>query len=203
MMIYFRFVMLVFLSFIASCGKTDFKSGTAKTGDKTGITSYNDSRSTQAPREGCQAFFTGLIVADISIVNNISKVFTLDENSEWVGEGKYADNSIAFPNSIASTFDGIAIDKGTKVTIYEKPNFEGRILFEEEGPYIVNNVRFYGSNLVCYSGEANCNKNETYNQIAMRDWSPNLQKKFPQSTRHFSTSDMHTWSSGSVSVDCK
>ena len=45
----------------------------------------------------------------------------------------------AFPKSHKQTFDGIAIGNGTRVIIYEKPDFKGNILLDKSGPIITTN----------------------------------------------------------------
>lgn len=144
-------------------------------------------RKGKAPRIGCRAFFTGGIVGDAK-KKGVSVVYQIDRNSEYVGEGEYPDNTKAFPKAVASTFDGIAIDKGTRVIIYSKKNFKGKILLDIKGPAIINNVKWKSNP-----------KYNIYNKKVLRG---SLQSAFPISCRHWSKSDMQPWSYGSVKVIC-
>ena len=64
-------------------------------------------------------------------VSYTSEVYVEDRFSEYVGPGLYTDNTLAFPKAIATTFDGIAIDKGTKVTIYSKKILKVRFFMKK------------------------------------------------------------------------
>jgi hypothetical protein len=142
----------------------------------------------QPPRENCRVFFTGLVVGGSAEAYNISKIYELDEASEFVGAGDYPDNTKAFPNSVRQTFDGIAIDAQTRLTIYSQKNFKGEILLDTVGPIIINNVLW---------------KNDTrYNHCNTDDFPEALQKTYPQSKRIWSKSDMHDWSFGSCKITC-
>lgn len=140
------------------------------------------------PEGNCQAYFTGLVVADKYESVGISEAYKLDGYSEYVGAGLYPDNTQAFPKSVDSTFDGIAIAKGTKVTIYSDKNFKGTILYEKVGPAIINNKLWqYDSR---------------YYPAVNRTWKEPLQTEFPFSVREWSQSNMHDWSFGSLKVEC-
>lgn len=143
----------------------------------------------QKPREGCRAFFTGLVVGGEFQDGDISEIYKLDNYSEYVGEGDYPDNTKAFPKSVATTFDGIAIDKGTQVIIYSKKNFKGKILLDKTGPAVINNVLWKND-----SRYSHCNT-DTYKEP--------LQSNFPQSVREWSETNMQEWSYGSLKVICK
>lgn len=142
----------------------------------------------QKPKEGCRAFFTGLVVGGEFKDGHISKVYQEDAFSEYVGAGEYPDNEKAFPKSVETTFDGIAIDSGTRVIIYKEKNFKGKILLDKTGPAIINNVIW---------------KNDPrYSHCNTEDYKDDLQKNFPQSVRVWSETDMQTWSFGSLKVIC-
>ena len=121
-------------------------------------------------------------------VSYTSEVYVEDRFSEYVGPGLYTDNTLAFPKAIATTFDGIAIDKGTKVTIYSQKDFKGEILYEKVGPAIINNSiwRDY----------------DVYRKPVERSWKEPLQTIYPQSVREWSVGNMHPWSNGSLMVEC-
>lgn len=141
------------------------------------------------PREGCRAFFTGLIVGDEYKPNDVSEIYKVDKFSEYVGEGNYPDNTKAFPKSVKYTFDGIAIDKGTRVIIYSGKNFSGTVLLDKKGPAIINNVKW---------------KNDSrYSQYNTKRYKEPLQSNFPVSVREWSKSNMQSWSNGSVKVICE
>lgn len=136
----------------------------------------------------CKVFFTGLVIADHQSNNGISEVYVLDSFSEYVGAGEYPDNTVAFPNAVASTFDGIAIDKGTKITIYSGKNFTGKILYEKVGPAILNNILW---------------KNDSrYGPKVDTTWKEPLETEYPRSVRSWSNSNMHNWYYGSTKIEC-
>lgn len=142
----------------------------------------------QPPRENCRVFFTGLLASGRSKKGHESKIYELDEASEFVGAGDYPDNTKAFPNSVRHTFDGIAIDAQTRLTIYSQKNFKGEILLDTVGPIVINNVLW---------------KNDTrYSHCNTDDFPEALQKTYPQSKRIWSKSDMHDWSFGSCKITC-
>lgn len=107
--------------------------------------------------------------------------------SEYVGAGNYSLNRNAFPKATMYTFDGIAIDAGTKVTVYSQPNFEGKILYEKVGPAIINNGIW---------------KDYSQASSVMADWKEPLQSNYPQSVREWSDTNMHNWPSGSMIIEC-
>lgn len=119
--------------------------------------------------------------------NNISVAYVVDKYSECVGEGSYSKNSEAFPNAVKTTFDGIAIDDGTRVIIWEKENFQGKVLLDQTGPAIINNVNW----------KSDTRYNGTMTKI-FKD--KDLQELYPQNRRFWSISNMHDWSKGSVKV---
>ena len=142
----------------------------------------------QAPQENCRVFFSGLIVGGQAVQSNISEVYVLDGSSEFVGAGEYPDNIKAFPNSVSTTFDGIAIDAKTRLIIYSKPNFQGQVLLDIDGPVIINNIKW---------------KNDSrYNHCNTDIFPANLQNTYPQSVRRWSNSNMHDWSFGSCKIMC-
>ena len=51
--------------------------------------------------------FTGLVVGGTFVDDNISVVYKVDKFSEYVGQGSYPSNKLAFPKAVKSTFDGI------------------------------------------------------------------------------------------------
>eukprot|EP01083_Nonionella_stella_P217843 781757_1 len=139
------------------------------------------------PKESCRAYFTGLVVGGTYVANHNSVVYQIDACSEYVGQGEYPKNREAFPKAVASTFDGIAIDRNTRVVIYEKENFEGKILLDARGPKIVNNGTW-----------KNDSRYDHCNTDIFPD--PELQKNFPIDVRIWTETDMHQWSYGSVKI---
>jgi hypothetical protein len=143
----------------------------------------------QPPKQNCRVHFSGLVMGGKYVHENISEIYKEDFASEYVGEGFYANNTSAFPKSVRTTFDGIAIDKGTQLIIYSQPNFKGSVLLDIKGPAIINNVKW---------------KNDSrYNRCNTENYSSNLQSNFPQSVRYWSKSDMHDWSYGSCKIICR
>lgn len=140
------------------------------------------------PRENCRVHFSGLLMGGKYIANFVSKIYKVDNYSEYVGEGEYPDNAKAFPKAVFHTFDGIAIDSGTRLIIYEKKNFKGKILLDVRGPKIINNV--FRKNMPIAV--------QTHDEIY-----PNtLQQKYPKKVREWSSSNMIEWNTGSCKIVC-
>jgi len=141
----------------------------------------------QPPCENCGVFFTGRLVGEkVQNSKGLSIPYFVDEWSEYVGSGEYPDNTKAFPKAVGSSFDGIAIDKGTRLIVYSKPNFKGEVLLDTKGPIIINNKIFKGS----------------YLYVETIEFPEDIQNKFPPSKRIWSETDMQPWSNGSVKIIC-
>ena len=144
------------------------------------------------PENECRAHFSGLLMSDQFKHNLKSKLFVIDDASEYVGEGEYPRAIEAFPKSDKATFDGIGIDKGTRVIIYEKQFFKGKVLLDEIGPIIISNKkRLEEENLKNIVLENNS-----------KVFSNDLNNLFPPSKRVMSKSNMFDWSKGSLKVIC-
>jgi len=118
----------------------------------------------------------------------ISKIYEIDFLSEYVGEGDYPQNEKAFPKAVFHTFDGIAIDKGTRLIIYSKSNYQGEVLLDVLGPKIILNVLW---------------KNDSQANHCLTDVFPHdLEQNYPRSARMWSSGNMHKWSSGSCRIIC-
>jgi hypothetical protein len=149
------------------------------------------------PRKDCRVFVSDCFVGDKIIENNVSIIYEVDEASEYVGEGSYPKNKVAFPKAggDGNTFDGIAIDKGTRVIIYSEQNFSGKILLDIEGPVIINNGgRYRDSNHPDFKIIIDEINNKVFNSA--------LQTNFPQNKRLISETDMSEWSNGSMKIIC-
>jgi hypothetical protein len=143
----------------------------------------------EKPKEGCRAFFSGGLVSGHYEDHGISEVYVIDEFSEYVGAGEYPDNEVTFPKAVAQTFDGIAIDSGTRVIIYRKKNFKGEILLDKTGPAIINNIIW--------------KEDSRYEKCNTETFKEPLQSNFPVSCREWSDENMHDWSYGSLKVICE
>ncbi len=144
---------------------------------------------TSQPEVGCRAFFAGTLISDEQMTGHISEVYVVDKYSEYVGAGEYPDNSVAFPKAVKTTFDGIAVDQGTRVVIYSKKNFQGSVLLDVTGPAVINNVTW--------------KTNSSIKDFCTKKFKEPLETNFPKSTRRWSKTNMHSWSNGSVKVICK
>jgi len=107
-----------------------------------------DGEKVQKPKQNCRAFFSGRLVTDNKKYAE-TVVFEPNSESEYVGSGEYPRAINAFPNSAKATFDGIAIDKNTRVIIYSEINFKGNILLDENGPALINNIIWKNNKLNC------------------------------------------------------
>lgn len=141
------------------------------------------------PTKNCGVHFSGLVLSDEESDVGISKIFAFDYGGEYVGSGYYPYNTKAFPKAVGHTFDAIAVDKGTHLIMYSKPNFEGDVLLDVVGPMLITNEKW---------------KNDPrYNSVATKTFSPDLQALFPLSRRQWSSSNMHNWSNGSCKIICE
>jgi hypothetical protein len=140
------------------------------------------------PVDNCRAHFSGTLLSDVVVSGHISKIYIEDEKGEYVGEGEYPSNKSAFPKAVASTFDGIAIDDGTRVVIYSEANFKGTVVLDLTGPAVINNVK--------WKEEARI-KNFTTKTFA-----GDLESNFPKSCRIWSSTNMNNWDTGSLKVIC-
>lgn len=144
------------------------------------------------PTNNCRAHFSGLLMTDNFQSGNHTEIYQLDESSEYVGEGEYPRAINAFPKAHESSFDGIAIDNGTRVIIYSEENFTGDILLDETGPVIITNkIRIEDDNT----------KSEVINNNQKIFKEP-LNSNYPPSCRKMSKSNMFEWSKGSLKVIC-
>lgn len=144
------------------------------------------------PTNQCRAHFSGLLMSDEFRKGWKTEIFKLDNSSEYVGEGEYAKAILAFPKSHAATFDGIAIDKGTRVIIYSMENFQGDILMDETGPVIITNKIRIEDPTIIDSVQVN-------NRKIFKGY---LEELFPANVRKISSSNMFEWSQGSLKVIC-
>lgn len=140
------------------------------------------------PRKNCRVHFAGTLLADVPISGHISKIYRPDKYSEYVGAGEYPSNKKAFPKAVKTTFDGIAVDKGTRVIIYSKENFKGKVLLDVTGPAVINNNKWKNDRRI--------------KDFRTRRFKGGLQSNFPPSCRRWSKSNMNSWSNGSVKIIC-
>ena len=94
----------------------------------------------KVPQENCGVHFSGLFMGSSYKSGFTSEIYKVDDCSEYVGSGFYPDNELAFPKAVFSTFDGIAIDKGTRLIIYSQKKYQGKILLDIIGPAVINNI---------------------------------------------------------------
>jgi len=140
------------------------------------------------PQRNCGVHFSGTLLSDVANGGHISKIYEPDQYGEYVGDGKYANNQAAFPKAVKFTFDAIAVDKGTHLKVYSKPNFQGELLLDVHGPYLINNVKW---------------KNEArISNFTTKTFIPELEANYPPSCRHWSESNMNEWDYGSVIITC-
>ncbi len=145
-------------------------------------------KNVEPPRKNCRAHFSGTLLADIPITGHISKIYTPDKYGEYVGEGEYPNNNTAFPKAVKYTFDGIAVDKGTRIILYSKENFQGTVLLDIKGPAIINNSKWKDERRI--------------RDFKTRNFANGFQSQFPTSCRSWSKGNMNDWSKGSIKVIC-
>ena len=141
------------------------------------------------PKENCRVHFSGGVMGGEQNEVGITQIYKKDRLSEYVGGGYYSDNTVAFPKAVAHSFDGIAIDNGTRLIIYSGKNYTGSVLLDIQGPAVINNIKW--------------KNDERYSQINTVEYPTNLQRNFPPSVRKWSLTDMHNWSKGSCKIICQ
>ncbi|MCQ2973797.1 MAG: carboxypeptidase-like regulatory domain-containing protein [Bacteroidales bacterium] len=140
------------------------------------------------PRKNCGVHFSGTLLSDTEIKGHISKIYEPDKYGEYVGDGNYPSNAAAFPNAVKYTFDAIAVDKGTHLTIYSKPNYQGKVLLDVKGPALINNVKW---------------KNESrIKDVCDKTFRGEFEANFPKNCRQWSSENMNTWDFGSSKITC-
>lgn len=138
-----------------------------------------------SPQAGGRVHFSGGLFWDRFLTGWCTEAYLEDQYSEFVGVGRYPYNKKAFPKAIASTFDSVAVDAGTRVRIYSEPNFKGELLWDKVGPAIVCNTAYL----------------KHHRSRLFSTWNEPLNTIFPCDVREFSTSNMHDWASGSVIIE--
>jgi hypothetical protein len=143
----------------------------------------------EAPRANCRVHFSGGVIAGTSnLTVGISQIYKLDIMSEYVGEGQYPDNTKAFPKAVSTSFDGIAIDRGTHLIIYSQKNYKGEIVLDAYGPIIINNEKWREIGI--------------YDSEIKKTYPEPLESNYPKNKRIWSNSDMWNWSYGSCKIMC-
>jgi len=149
----------------------------------------------ECPEAGARVHFTGGLVLDHFVTSYCSEPYVEDSYSEYVGVGRFPDNSKAFPKAIAASFDGVIVDAGTRVTIYSEANFQGSVLWDRVGPAIVVNNAHTGLSFKDNSGDTS-----TYREKLLRQWKEPLNIVFPPEVREFSETNMYSWHTGSLVI---
>lgn len=132
--------------------------------------------------------FTGALISDeFSNSKGTSKAFDMkDRYSNFLRPGKYNVLLHELQKSSYHTLDGIAIPANTRLIVYKNQYCTGEILLDITGPAIVNNV------IWSYT--------DAYKEVNTKDFNAELQPYFPQATRSWSATDMHSWSKGSMEI---
>lgn len=169
------------------------------------------------PAAGSRAHFSGLLFSTQAQAG-ITKIFDTspeypakpnDIHSEYVGIGDYPKNSDAFPTAVEYTFDGIAIDAGVRCKIYSGENFTGSVVLDVTGPKIITNKRWNEPPYNQLTHPASYNYQFIYTLLwddtALDDTETGhtgatLSSLFPVASRIWSSTDMHSWSYGSLKL---
>lgn len=155
------------------------------------IDTIHNSDEIPEPSENCGVHFSGWFLSDRDMYpwNDCSEIFGEDEFGEYVGQGLYPDNTKILCNSMRRSFDAVAVGEGTRLIIYSKPNFEGRVVLNVKGPILIENVvcrsRYGAESLLNYT------------------FSEPLQRLFPPERRRWSSENMHEWAMGSCKIICQ
>ena len=171
---------------------TDLKEIFAKKGSILGPEAdFTVALAPQPPGPSARAHFSGGLMNTFYIYGVYSQMFVSDWMSEFVGIGDYPSNWDAFPNAIKASFDAIAVDAGVRCVIYSLRNFEGDVLFDRIGPFMLWNSIWDG----------------TFPMASWKDGREDPQQPgvtyesiFPPGVRLFSDSNMHLWAAGSMKL---
>ena len=143
----------------------------------------------EPPKQNCGVHFSGCLLGDEVLLNNISVIFENDPFGEYVGSGFYPENQKAFPKAVGATFDAIAVDQGTHLIIYSEPNFKGKVVLDVVGPILISNKIW--------------KDDSRFTSLHNKTFTPKLQALFPPSRRQWSTEDMTRWDKGSCKIICE
>lgn len=133
-------------------------------------------------KERCKVHFSGLLMGKKYVQNWVSAAYKDDDCSNIVSDGEYPSNEKAFPKAVATSFDGIAIAPGTRLILYEKKNFEGKVLVDQEGPAIFIHSKY-------------SNAQQYKDLVADNSWA-----EYPKSVRK--EVSMTGWDYGSCKIIC-
>ena len=140
----------------------------------------------QAPSADARAYFSDQLIGPRWAIP-YDETGSWSSCSDYVGAGSYPNNREAFPNASRGTFDAIAIDSNTRVILWEKPNFEGKVLLDMTGPALINNIKWQSY--------------PSYQNITTGTFQdPEIQKNYPSSVRVWSETNMELWTTGSVKI---
>lgn len=141
------------------------------------------------PTKNCGVHFSGWYLSDRDKYpwTDCSEIFKEEKFGEYVGQGLYPDNTKILPKSMEHSFDAVAVSRGTRLIIYSKPNFKGRVVLDVKGPVLIENVIAKGS----------------YDQLMTYTFKGELQELFPPERRQWSSGNMHDWSYGSCKIICE
>jgi len=104
-----------------------------------------------------------------------------------IGSGEYPQNEVVFPEAVATSFDSLFVDYHTRLQIWDEPNFQGDLVFDQTGPWFMDNCA-----LEYYYGPNGCSGNY-YNYFPC---SAGWQCKV-------SDMAMYPWSYGSSKITCE
>lgn len=131
--------------------------------------------------------FTGALMADEFSPLGITKVYDKnDECSNFLRPGKYDIIANHLQKANYQTLDGIAIPANTRLIVYKDINCKGEILLDITGPAIVNNVLWSDAYF--------------YKEVNTKEFKAEIQPYFPQAVRHWSATNMHQWTKGSMEI---
>lgn len=156
------------------------------------VTTYPPIVTTYPPNVNCRVHFSGTFLWENNIEQWTTEIYNPNQYSDLIGAGDYNKISDIIPNSTIHHLDGIAIDYNTRLIIYSKPNFEGDILLDKTGPFLINNIK-HKDNPDCPICDNFLTK--TFNNTFLQD-------TYPQSSREWSLTDMNSWVIGSCKILC-
>lgn len=134
------------------------------------------------PKDSCKVHFSGMLMGKTYVDKWVSAAYKDDYCSNIVSDGEYPSNAKAFPKAVATSFDGIAIAPGTRLILYEKKNFEGKVFLDQEGPAIFIHNKYK-------------NSKQYQDLVADTSWAA-----YPKSVRH--EVSMEGWDYGSCKIIC-
>ena len=120
-----------------------------------------------------------------SRIIGLEKIFINSSTCDIVGSGDYSNIELIFNNANQTNINSLVIGKNTRIIIYNELDYSGNIVLNRKGPLVINNTNFRKTS------------NESYH---LNNYDPDLQIKYPQYIREWSSFNLNTLRNKSIKV---